>query len=156
MQSNMGILWYRGNDEKQAVTCCCLLASDSVWGTHLLNMGMLWYRGSNEKQAVTCCCLLASDSVLGVDLLNLYAFPMRCRWSLTISSETWKYLASWLQVWLLSSSMAAFRGSSSRTCGWPMQGSSQKNRSPDLNFWDQNLVVIHSQHYPQFPFLATM
>lgn len=37
-------------------------------------------------------------------------------------------------VWILSSSMIAFGASSSRTCGRPLWGSAQSDRSHDLNF----------------------
>lgn len=104
-------------------------------------------RDSNEKQAVTHR-FLASNNVSGTHLLILYAIPMQCRWRLTVSLEIWKRSSNSPGVWLLSFSMAAFRTSSSKTCCRPLRGSSQRDRSPDLNIWNQfqplSRHVVHS------------
>lgn len=68
-------------------------------------------------------------------LLNLCDFPMRCRWSLTVLSETWQRLASSPQVRLLSKSTAGFMASSSRNCGRGYCGIHTKG--VNLNFWNQ-------------------
>lgn len=56
---------------------------------------------TNEYQSVTRRCRFASDSVSVTDFCKPYAFPMRCKWSLTISLETWHRLASSLQVFVI-------------------------------------------------------
>lgn len=53
--------------------------------------------------------------------------------------EVSNHPASSPQVWVLSSSVATFRAGSSRTCGRPLQGSSQRDTSVDLNFCNKCL-----------------
>lgn len=104
------------------------------------NNSMLWCQESNEKQVVTCW-LLSSDSVWGTHLLTLYIFPIRCRWSLEYFIRNLEAFGKLTTSLTVASSIAAFSASPFRTCGRPLQGSSQRNKSPDLNFWNQWLVV---------------
>lgn len=113
-----------------------------------LNMGTLRVQECNEKQTVTRL-LLAIDTVWGTHLLNMYAFTIKCRWILTVSSKTWNRSSSSPQVWLLSFSMASFKTSSSRTCGRPQRVTSQRT---DLPTWTSKTNVwwcVLSQHYLQ-------
>lgn len=57
------------------------------------------------------------------------------------SSEIWMRLPSSAHVWLLFSSLAAFRASSFRFCNQPLQGSAQRERCPDRNYTSQCLTV---------------
>lgn len=71
-----------------------------ITGEHLIKCR---YVVLTRKQQETGCCLLVLNIVWWAHLLNLYIFTMQYRRSLLVSSETWKCLASSLQVWLLFS-----------------------------------------------------
>lgn len=97
-----------------------------------------------RKQWHTGCLdavLWTTNSLCGTNLFILYVLPKRCMWDLTLLSDTLYCFSSLPHVQILSCLVATCRASSSKGYCGTFLGSSQRDKTPDLNFWNQHLAV---------------